>query len=427
MALPTTPMRTLAAPALIVATLGASIAAVPAAAAPAPSAPASTRPTAVVPAAVAAKPASGDPVMIGHRGAAGAAPENTIAAFKAGRAAGADFIETDVQLSKDGVPFLFHDGTPARTTNVAEVFPGREDDPITSFTWEELQALDAGSYFGQEFAGEKIPHLDDIAKIANRKTGVYLEIKSPAQSPGVEKLVAEKLSGHPAWKKLVAAGKVQVIGFDPSSNREFAALAPEIPLQQLAGAVPGAATLRDWSTFVDSVGTNYRTLTADQVGSVRAAGLDVGVYTVNSPETIAAVVDLGVDMVTGDFPQQAVRLQAGQAAFPKARGLEIADAVNNPSGSDVQPENGEHVIVRNTSTKAIDASGLVLRDAANNVLTVGSGYTIKPGGELRVYTGPGTNTATKYYNGRTSSVLNNSGDSVALWDARGKLQDVFAN
>ncbi|GAA1355406.1 hypothetical protein GCM10009596_02570 [Arthrobacter rhombi] len=423
MALSITPLRTLAAPALVVATLAASVAAVPAAAAPA--APSTTRSTAVVP--PAAKAPVGDPVLIGHRGAAGTAPENTIAAFKAGRASGADFIETDVQLSKDGVPFLFHDDTPARTTNVAQVFPGREDDPITSFTWRELRALDAGSYFGKKFTGERIPHLDDIAKIANRKTGVYLEIKSPKNSPAVEQVVARKLAHHPAWKKLVAAGKVNVLGFDPSSNREFAALAPKIPLQQLSGVIPSAATLKDWSTFVDSVGTSYRALTPAQVDSVRAAGLDIGVYTVSSPESVTAAVGLGVDMVTGDFPAQAVRLQAGQAAFPQAKGLAIVDSVNNPAGDDVQPEKGEHVVVRNTTDKAIDASGIILRDAANNILTVGAGYTIAPHGDLRLYTGPGTNSATKYYNGRTASILNNGGDSVALWDARGKLQDVFAN
>ncbi|WP_417233755.1 glycerophosphodiester phosphodiesterase family protein [Arthrobacter sp.] len=417
MTTPQTPLSTLATPALILLTLAATVVAGPAAAAPAP--------TAVEP--VAAKASAGDPILIGHRGAAGAAPENTIAAFKAGRAAGADFIETDVQLSKDGVPFLFHDDTPARTTNVADVFPGREHDPITSFTWRELRALDAGSSFGRKYAGERIPHLDDIARIANRRTGVYLEIKSPRNSPGVERLVARKLAQDPAWKKLVDAGKVNVLGFDASSNRKFAALAPKIPLQQLSGSIPGAETLEDWSSFVDSVGTSYRTLTAAQVGAVRAAGLDIGVYTVSSPATITAAVRLGVDMVTGDFPQQIVRLQAGQQAFPQSRGLEIADSVNNPAGDDVQAGTGEHVVVRNASRRTIDASGLVLRDAANNTLTVGQGYTIQPGGELRVYTGPGTNTATKYYNGRTASILNNTGDSVALWTARGQLQDVFAN
>ena len=245
--------------------------------------------------AAAAPSGTEDPIVVGHRGAAGTAPENTVPAFKDARAAGVDYLEIDVQLSADGVPFLFHDSTPARTTDVEEVFPGREDDPITSFTWDELQQLDAGSSFAQ-FAGERIPHLDDAAKVATVNTGVYIEIKSPTNSPGIEQVVADALEQDKDWAKLLEAGKVTVIGFDEASNRTFAALAPEVPLQQLTGTVPDAATLERWAGFVDSVGTNYRALDAAGVARVDAAGLDLGVYTVNSPEAVQHVIDLGVDM-----------------------------------------------------------------------------------------------------------------------------------
>ena len=367
------------------------------------------------------------PLVIGHRGAAGTAPENTVAAFKHGRASGADFFEIDVQLSADGVPFLFHDDTPARTTNVEDVFPDRAADPITSFTWAELQQLDAGSYFGGKFAGEGIPHLDDAARVATPETGVYIEIKSPRNSPGIEAQVADRLANDPAWSSLLEADKIQVIGFDEGSNRTFAQLAPEVPLQQLSSTVPGPATIESWATFVDSVGTNYRTLTEQNVADVKDAGLVMGVYTVNSPEAVDTVIGLGVEAVTGDFPIQTMRHVAGLKPFPAARGLEIVDSVNNPAGDDVQPESGEHVVLRNTTGHTVDASGLLLRDAANNILRVGGGYLLAPGAELRVYTGPGTNSAEAYYNGGTASVLNNTGDSVALWSANGQLLDVFAN
>ena len=367
------------------------------------------------------------PLLIGHRGAAGTAPENTVAAFKDGRASGADFFEIDVQLSADGVPFLFHDDTPARTTNVEEVFPERAGDPITSFTWDELQQLDAGSYFGAEFAGERIPHLDDAAKAATVKTGVYIEIKSPKNSPGIEQLVADELRTDAKWKKLVAADKIQVLGFDEASNRTFAQLAPEIVLQQLSSTVPGPAVLESWAGFADSVGTNYRTLTAQNVADTKAAGLVIGVYTANSPEAVQHSIDLGVDAVTGDFPIQTARYLDGLKPFPAGSGVEIAGAVNDPAGNDVQPETGEHVVLRNATGHNLDVSGYIIRDAANNVLEIGDGYVLAPGAELRVYTGPGTNSADAYYNGGTASVLNNGGDSVALWSPQGQLQDVFAN
>ncbi|WP_026551721.1 glycerophosphodiester phosphodiesterase family protein [Arthrobacter sp. H20] len=376
--------------------------------------------------AQAPAPEESSPILIGHRGAAGTAPENTVAAFTDGRRSGADFFEVDVQLSADGVPFLFHDDTPARTTNVEEVFPDRATDPITSFTWAELQQLDAGSYFDDQFVGERIPHLDDAAKVANTKTGVYIEIKSPVNSPGIEQLVADELRTDKTWQRLVVTDKVQVLGFDEASNRTFAELAPEIELQQLAGVVPGPAVLESWATFADSVGTNYRVLTAQNVSDVKAAGLILGVYTVNSPEAVQASIDLGVDAVTTDFPIQNARYLQGAPVFPGS-GVEIVDSVNNPAGDDVQPETGEHVVLRNTSNRTIDVSGYILRDAASNILTVGDGYTLAAGAALRVYTGPGTNAADAYYNGRTASLLNNGGDSVGLWTPRDKLQDVFAN
>ncbi len=381
--------------------------------------------TAAAPAAAA--PDAERPLVIGHRGAAGTAPENTVAAFKDARAAGADYLEIDVQLSADGVPFLFHDNTPARTTDVEDVFPGRENDPVTSFTWAELQQLDAGSYFGARFAGERIPHFDDAARIATVNTGVYIEIKSPKNSPGIEQVVADALAGDEVWAKLLEAGKVTVIGFDEGSNRVFAELAPEVPLQQLTGSVPDAATIGRWAGFVDSIGTNYRALDADGVARVDAAGLDLGVYTVNSPEAVQHVLDLGVDMVTGDFPIQTGRLLGGRDPYPADQGVEIAGAVNDVPGDDVQYGTGEHVVLANTGTRTVDVSGWLLRDAANNVLTVGEGYELAPGGRLRVHTGPGTDTGDAFYHGGTSSVLNNGGDSVALWTDEGTLQDVFAN
>lgn len=377
--------------------------------------------------AVAAKAPEDAPVLIGHRGAAGTAPENTVSAFKDGRASGADFFEIDVQLSADGVPFLFHDNTPARTTNVEDVFPGREDDPITSFTWDELQQLDAGSYFSEEYAGEKIPHFDAAAEIATRNTGVFIEIKSPVNSPGIEEVVAESLYEDEDWNELLEADKIEVLSFDEASNQRFAELAPDVPLQQLVGTVPDSATLARYAMFADSFGTNYRTLDEAGAQRVKDAGLGLGVYTVNSTEAYDESVELGVDRVTGDFPIQFSRYERELKVFPQNTGVQITDSVNDVPGDDLQPETGEHVILENTGKHTVDVSGWIIRDAANNLLHVGEGYSIRPGEQLRVYTGPGTNAEDAYYNGRAANVLNNGGDSVALWTDAGTLQDTFAN
>ncbi|MCV9993366.1 glycerophosphodiester phosphodiesterase family protein [Paeniglutamicibacter sp. ZC-3] len=367
------------------------------------------------------------PILIGHRGAAGVAPENTLAAVKAGSQSGADFVEIDVQLSSDGVPFIFHDNTPARTTNVADVFPDRVNDPITSFSWNELQQLDAGSYFSADFAGEKIPHFDAVADVLTGETGVFIEIKSPSQSPGVEQVVAEALANDAEWSELEKAGKIEVLGFDAASNKAFAELAPEVPLQQLTGTVPGDAVLADYATYADSFGTSYRTLDAAGAARVKEAGLGLGVYTVNSTEAADAALELGVERITGDFPQQVNRHLNGQKVFPSNNGVVMSNAINDVPGNDLQPETGEHVILTNNGNRTIDVGGYVLRDAANNILRIGKGFKLTPGAELRVYSGPGTNTAEAFYLGGETAVLNNGGDSLGLWTAKGQLADTFAN
>jgi len=372
------------------------------------------------------EPSDSNPLVIGHRGAAGVAPENTLEAIKAGSQSGAEFIEIDVQLSKDGVPFIFHDGTPARTTNVEDIFPERANDAITSFTWDELQQLDAGSYFSGKFVGAKIPHFDDVPGALTGETGVFIEIKDPAKSLGVEKVVADALANDEQWKALLEGGKIEVLGFDAASNERFAQLAPEVPLQQLTGTVPSAQELEHYATYADAFGTSYRTLDAAGAQRVKDAGLGLGVYTVNAPEAADEALALGVERITGDFPQQIDRHLEGQKVFPANNGVLISDAVNDVPGSDTTPENGEHVILENTSQRTIDVSSYLIRDAANNKLQIGEGYELAPGAKLRVYSGPGTNSDEAFYVDG-AGVLNNDGDALALWDAKGKLTDLFAN
>lgn len=365
--------------------------------------------------------------LIGHRGAAGVAPENTLSAIKAGSQSGADYIEIDVQLSKDGVPFIFHDDTPNRTTNAKDVFPGRENDPITSFTWEELQQLDAGSYFSAAFAGEKIPHFDSVPGALTGTTGVYIEIKSPAKSPGVEQLVADALAEGEGWSRLVEKDRIEVLGFDAASNRTFAQLAPGVPLQQLTGSVPDAATLENYAQFADSFGTSYRTLDAAGAQRVKDAGLQLGVYTVNSAEAAEQSLDLGVERITGDFPQQVARHLSGRKPFPSNDGLVIAESVNDVPGNDLQPQTGEHVVLENTGHRTLSLEGYLVRDAANNVMRIPAGYQLEPGQQLRLYPGPGTNSSQAVYLGGSVAVLNNGGDSLALWNSKERLMDTYAN
>src|SRR5438046_5655063 len=96
-------------------------------------------------------------LVIAHRGASGNAPENTMAAFKKAVALGASFIETDLQLSRDARFVAIHDATVNRTTN--------GQGTVHEMTLTELRRLDAGSWFGSEFAGERMPTVEEIAAV----------------------------------------------------------------------------------------------------------------------------------------------------------------------------------------------------------------------------------------------------------------------
>lgn len=251
-----------------------------------------------------------DATLIGHRGAAGVAPENTLSAIKTGSQSGADYIEIDVQLSKDGVPFIFHDETPNRTTNAKDVFragkttrsppsPGR-----SCSSWMPDPISPRPSPTRRSRTSTACPEPWPAPPASTSKS-------SPRRSPGVEQLVADALAEDKGWSRLLEQDRIEVLGFDAASNRTFAQLAPEVPLQQLAGSVPDAATLESYAQFADSFGTSYRTLDASGAQRVKDAGLQLGVYTVNSTEAAEQSLDLGVERITGDFPQQVARHLSG--------------------------------------------------------------------------------------------------------------------
>jgi len=141
---------------------------------------------------------------VAHRGASYLAPENTTAAFELARDIGADYIETDVQRTKDGKLIVVHDDTFKRTTDVADVFPGREKDPVGSFTMTEVRRLDAGAWFNSlnperaqaGYKGLCIPTFMQYLEIARKgknRPGLLIELKKPSKYPGIEKQILSEL------------------------------------------------------------------------------------------------------------------------------------------------------------------------------------------------------------------------------------------
>jgi glycerophosphoryl diester phosphodiesterase len=169
-------------------------------------------------------------LVIAHRGVPYFAPEETAPSFELARDLGADYLEADLQRTSDGVIITLHDNDLRRTTNVMLVFPDRAKEPVSSFTWAELQQLDAGSWFNKKFperarpgyAGVKILSLHqliDIAEAGDHNTGLYLETKNPEQFPGIEKELKTLLEQRGWYRAAFTDGRPKVIlqTFSPKS------------------------------------------------------------------------------------------------------------------------------------------------------------------------------------------------------------------
>jgi glycerophosphoryl diester phosphodiesterase len=125
-------------------------------------------------------------ILVAHRGASAYAPEHTLTAYRLALEQGADFVEQDLQISKDGVLVCLHDLTLERTTDVEEVFPdrattvnGRRTWNVSDFTLAELKRLDAGAWFSSKYAGERIPTFQEAIDVVRGKAGLYPETKGP--------------------------------------------------------------------------------------------------------------------------------------------------------------------------------------------------------------------------------------------------------
>ncbi|MBV7566464.1 glycerophosphodiester phosphodiesterase [Pseudomonas sp. PDM27] len=216
------------------------------------------------------------PAVIAHRGASFDAPESTAAAYKTARDLGADYLELDLQRSKDGVLFALHDNNLQRTTDVASKFPERKDSPANAFTMAELKTLDAGSWFNAAypdrarpaFAGLKILTLDEIIDIAEgsaqHKPGLYIETKEPKQFPGIEHDLKEKLQARgwlnpseskPANSALAVGqgnGKVVLQTFEKSSLELLQKEMPKVPKILLLWVGEGSIEPKSKVTFAES-------------------------------------------------------------------------------------------------------------------------------------------------------------------------------
>jgi glycerophosphoryl diester phosphodiesterase len=218
-------------------------------------------------------------VRIGHRGAAGHAPENTLAAIRKGIALGVDFVELDVRRTADGVLVVLHDETVNRTTDGK----GRVD----RLSLRDIEKLNAGN-------GEHIPTLEEVLMVAGGKAGLMLELKAT----GVAQQTVESV------RKAGFKGPVIYASFLHKELTHVRAADPEASLMVLFGGLSRASVARAIQYGSSYVGLRHDKATRALVASFHRADLPVFVYTANTPRDIQHALSLDVDGVISNFPDR---------------------------------------------------------------------------------------------------------------------------
>jgi glycerophosphoryl diester phosphodiesterase len=230
--------------------------------------------------------------VIAHRGASGTAPENTLPAFRRAEELGADMIELDVQLTRDGHPVVIHDRTLDRTTS------GRG--AVRRRTLEEIAALDAGAWFGRAFAGTRVPRLDQVLSAVGIRINVELKA---AGDDGLERQVLDTV------ERAGALGRVVFSSFDAASLARLRALSEAADLAVLwAGRSISRAVGLAGRVGARSLHLRTSRVVAAAIATGHASGLAVRVWTVNALAEFVRLTDAGADGVFTDNPERFLQI-----------------------------------------------------------------------------------------------------------------------
>jgi glycerophosphoryl diester phosphodiesterase len=289
-------------------------------------------------------PAASRKILVAHRGASAYAPEHTFESYQLALKQGADFVEQDLQISRDGILVCLHDLTLERTTNVKEIFPTRFREElvkgapvrhwyVSDFTLPEIKQLDAGSWFNVKFKGTGVPTFQEAIELVRGKAGLYPETKAPevygARGFDMERLVLDLLKKN----RLItgsAARKTPVIiqSFSSESLKKlFTALNTARPLVLLVSDEARARWLTETGLaeakqFATGIGPAKALVDKTLVMQAHALGLTVTPYTFRSSNTGRFktvreemnfyLYDLGVDAVFTDNPDMFPREPAAK-------------------------------------------------------------------------------------------------------------------
>lgn len=236
--------------------------------------------------------------IIAHRGASAYAPENTMAAFRKALDMKADGIELDVHLTKDNHIVVIHDLKVDRTSNGSGM--------IIDMTLEELKQLDFGSWFSEEFAGEKIPTLEEVLELLKGWDGllnIELKIVKPGLYEGLEKKVVDMVKSYNMLDNTIIS----------SFNHYSLANVKKIEPNMKIGLLYSAGIYEPWnyaaSLNADAIHPNYLSIVPEIVEGCHAHNIQVNPYTVDLPEHIAYMLKAKVDGIITNVPDIAIQIR----------------------------------------------------------------------------------------------------------------------
>ncbi|MFI8087670.1 glycerophosphodiester phosphodiesterase [Streptomyces sp. NPDC086080] len=247
------------------------------------------------------------PVIVAHRGASAYAPENTLAAVDKAAALGAEWVENDVQRTRDGELVVLHDDSLQRTTDVEEVYPDRAPWKVKDFTAAEIARLDAGSWFDPAYAGARVPTLEQfVHRVERNDQKLLLELKNPQLYPGIEGETLEVLSNEGWLDDRHVRNRLVVQSFSADSVRTVHDLKPAVKTGFLG--TPPVADLPSYATFTDQINPSHGSLSTPYVAAIHGfrgphgQPMEVLTWTVNDAAAARRVAGFGVDGIITNTP-----------------------------------------------------------------------------------------------------------------------------
>lgn len=237
-------------------------------------------------------------LIIAHRGNSSVAPENTLPAFQAALAAKSDLVELDYHHAADGVPIVIHDEILDRTTNAEGIF-GKAGLVVGDYSIPDLQKLDAGSWFDKQFAGTKLPTLDQSLDLIQTRSVTLVERKAGDAATLIKLLEQKQLTG-----------KVVVQAFDWEFVAACRRLAPRLALGTLSGKAASDEQIRAAAaTGANLIVWDHQKIGKAQIDLIHQLGKKAWAYTIDDEQKARRLIAAGLDGVITNRPAEMGQLR----------------------------------------------------------------------------------------------------------------------